>query len=138
MLQKQIDEFITLSADLLPELFEKSKVGDSELYDDYAFIHFTLEKGISVAEIMDCLEDQMDMVILYHHVPTNALVNGNESSSKQTILKVTMSTGEIIFHPKAIDTYIDTIIHLYPDLISEMDITLRNAPLVTHERINDR
>lgn len=76
MLQKQIDEFITLSADLLPELFEKSKVGDSELYDDYALIHFTLEKGMSVAEIMDCLEDQMEMVILYHHVPTHCTEMG--------------------------------------------------------------
>ena len=58
--------------------------------------------------------------------------------SKQTILKVTLPSGKIICHNKSIDTYVDTIEHLYPDLISEMKINLRNAPLVSKARVNER
>lgn len=66
------------------------------------------------------------------------VVADDDNDSAQTILKITLADGTVIFHPKSIDTYIETIEALYPDLIAEMDIQLRNAPLVSFERINDR
>ena len=62
----------------------------------------------------------------------------SETTVKHGALKVTLSSGEVIFHKKSIDTYIDTIEHLYPDLLSEINLNIGNAPLVSKVRVNEK
>jgi hypothetical protein len=69
---------------------------------------------------------------------TNHQIVEDSKESKQTILKVRLSDGTEIYKNRSIDTYVETIEHLFPDLILETGITLRRAPLVSKERFNDR
>lgn len=69
---------------------------------------------------------------------THILSEQSNECGKHTILKVTLSNGVVIFHPKSIDTYVDVIEHLFPDLIFETGLILRNTPLVSKQRINER
>ncbi len=69
---------------------------------------------------------------------TNNQIVVDSKESKQTILKVRLSDGKEIFKNRSIDTYVETIEHLFPDLILETGITLRRAPLVSKERYNNK
>lgn len=62
----------------------------------------------------------------------------SNEGGKHTILKVTLSDSMVIYHSRSIDTYVDVIEHLFPELICETGLTLRNAPLVSKQRVNER
>lgn len=62
----------------------------------------------------------------------------SNEGGKHTILKVTLSDSMVIYHSRSIDTYVDVIEHLFPELICETGLTLRNAPLISKQRVNER
>lgn len=41
------------------------------MYDDNALLTFRLPKVYPIEELIDELEDQMELVLLYHHVPSS-------------------------------------------------------------------
>ncbi|MDO4497407.1 MAG: hypothetical protein Q4B58_06230 [Bacteroidales bacterium] len=67
MFDKQIEDFIELSADLIPGVFEKTSLGKCEVHDYYAVIEFKLDEKLASEDILDMLEDNMEMTILYAH-----------------------------------------------------------------------
>lgn len=67
MFDKQIEDFIELSADLIPGVFEKTSLGKCEVHDYYAVIEFKLDNPLSKEDILAMLEDNMEMAILYVH-----------------------------------------------------------------------
>lgn len=67
MFDKQIEDFIELTADLIPGMFEKTSLGKCEIHDYYAVIEFKLEDRLSKDDVLDMLEDNMEMTIMYVH-----------------------------------------------------------------------
>ena len=71
MQKEQIDRFITLASLEMPALVSQNLFQGAEVYEDYALLTFHLPKVYPIEELIDELEDQMELVLLYHHVPRN-------------------------------------------------------------------
>lgn len=70
MLEQFCDDFLAVVPLQLPELLDKRKMEEPVKYDDYALLTFPLSTPFAIEEVMDMLEDEMEMIILYHHIPT--------------------------------------------------------------------
>ena len=70
MQKEQIDRFITLASLEMPALISQILFQEAEIYEDYALLTFRLPKIYPLEELIDELEDQMELVLMYHHVPT--------------------------------------------------------------------
>lgn len=70
MQKEQIDRFITLASLEMPALVSQPLFQGAEVYEDYALLTFRLPRTYPLEELIDELEDQMGLVLLYHHVPS--------------------------------------------------------------------
>lgn len=70
MQKEQIDRFITLASLEMPALVSQPLFQGAEMYEDYALLTFGLPKTYPIEELIDELEDQVELVLLYHHVPS--------------------------------------------------------------------
>ena len=50
---------------------DKRKMEKPVKYDDYVLLTFQLNTPFTIEEVMDMLEDEMEMIILYHHIPSH-------------------------------------------------------------------
>ena len=69
MLQHFYDEFIAYVPMQLPLLLDVTNM-QTQVNDDFALLSFTLKKSKTLEEVMDCLEDDIALVMLYHHIPS--------------------------------------------------------------------
>lgn len=72
MTNTAIENFRSLAPLLLPELIDLNRLEAIDDYDDYALMTFTLAEPMSLENVMDSLEDQMELTILYHMVTSDA------------------------------------------------------------------
>ena len=72
MLQEAIYKFQVMAPLLLPEVIDNALAEEVIIYDDYALLPYVLPKEVSIEQFMDMLEDKMELIILYHIVPTEA------------------------------------------------------------------
>ena len=72
MLQEAIYKFQVMAPLLLPEVIDNALAEEVIIYDDYALLPYVLPKEVSIEQLMDMLEDKMELIILYHIVPTEA------------------------------------------------------------------
>ena len=70
MLQETIEKFRSLAPLLLPELFADAQSGEADIDDEMAMISYTLPQGYDMEDVMDKFEDQMELTILYHFIPS--------------------------------------------------------------------
>jgi len=70
MLQESIEKFKTLAPLLLPELLGDAKCDDADIENDMAVLNYTLSGRFELEDVMDKFEDQMELTILYHFVPS--------------------------------------------------------------------
>lgn len=61
-----IDRFCRMASLELPDLIDEKHLESADDYDDYALLTFSLESPMSMEEVLDCLEDQSELNILYH------------------------------------------------------------------------
>lgn len=54
----------------MPGLISPSEFKGAEIHEDSALLTFLLPKIYNVEELIDEIEDQMELVLLYHHIPT--------------------------------------------------------------------
>lgn len=66
MLEQFCDDFLAVVPLQLPELLDKRKMEKPVKYDDYVLLTFQLNTPFTIEEVMDMLEDEMEMIILYH------------------------------------------------------------------------
>lgn len=71
MLEQFCDDFLAVVPLQLPELLDKRKMEKPVKYDDYVLLTFQLNTPFTIEEVMDMLEDEMEMIILYHHIPSH-------------------------------------------------------------------
>lgn len=72
MTNTAIENFRSLAPLLLPELIDLNRLEAIDDYDDYALMTFSLAEPMSLEDVMDSLEDQMELTILYHMVTSDA------------------------------------------------------------------
>ncbi len=78
MLQESIEKFKMFAPLLLPELLGDAIADDAEVEEDIAVLNYTLSHKFDLEDVMDKLEDQMELTILYHFVPSNSTDFGHQ------------------------------------------------------------
>lgn len=79
MLQLFYEDFLSFVPLQLPQLLDVTTMEQPRFYDDYVLLSFPLAEQYDLEEVMDILEDDMEMIILYHHIPTGATVFGSST-----------------------------------------------------------
>ncbi len=78
---KNIERLASQLALQAPSLFKRSNYVDAEIYPDSAVLEFSLPKPLSLEKVMDELEDQPNLILLYHVVPSAATCLGQRCCS---------------------------------------------------------
>ena len=77
MLRKYFEEFIADVPEQLPQLIHKSCMKNRIIYDEYILLEFNFPQAFSLEDIMNMFEDQMELIILYHMVPSTSTSFGH-------------------------------------------------------------
>lgn len=70
MLDKFYEEFLSVVPLQLPELLDKDRMDKPAVYEDYILLTYHLVASLDLEDVMNMLEDEMEMIILYHHIPS--------------------------------------------------------------------
>ena len=72
MLEQFCDDFLAVVAFAVARTaWTSAKMEKPVKYDDYVLLTFQLNTPFTIEEVMDMLEDEMEMIILYHHIPSH-------------------------------------------------------------------
>ena len=77
MLRKYFEEFMADVPEQLPQLIHKSWMKKPIIYDEYILLEFNFPQAFSLEDIMNMFEDQMELIILYHMVPSTSTPFGH-------------------------------------------------------------
>ena len=77
MLRKYFEEFMADVPEQLPQLIHKSWMKKPIIYDEYILLEFNFPQAVSLEDIMNMFEDQMELIILYHMVPATSTSFGH-------------------------------------------------------------
>lgn len=66
MITKEVNKFMALAPLMLPKLIDSKKCAEPDITEDSAFLYFTLEESFPIGCVMDMLDDDMDLLLLYH------------------------------------------------------------------------
>lgn len=77
MLRKYFEEFMADVPEQLPQLIHKSWMKKPIIYDKYILLEFNFPQAFSLEDIMNMFEDQMELIILYHMVPSTSTSFGH-------------------------------------------------------------
>ena len=77
MLRKYFEEFMADVPEQLPQLIHKSWMQKTIIYDEYILLEFNFPQAFSLEDIMNMFEDQMELIILYHMVPSTSTSFGH-------------------------------------------------------------
>lgn len=78
MLEEAIFKFKTMAPSLLPELFDNFWLGDIKAYDYYAILPYEVHNPLPIEKVIRMFDDNADLAILYHLVPSNNTDFGHE------------------------------------------------------------
>lgn len=79
MLQKFLDDFMAFVPLRFPDLLNAETMEHPLVYDDYILLTFPVSGKCTLEEVMDMLEDDMEMILLYHHIPSYATAFGHSA-----------------------------------------------------------
>ena len=66
MISKEVNKFMALAPLILPKLIDSKKCVEPDISEDSAILFFTLEEKFPRGCVMDMLDDDMEMLLLYH------------------------------------------------------------------------
>lgn len=78
MTKEQIERFVTLVSLEMPDLISTVGFQEAEIYEDWAILTFSLPTSFHIEDLLDEIEDQMTLVLLYHHIPTQDTTFGQK------------------------------------------------------------
>lgn len=79
MLQLFYDDFLSFVPLQLPQLLDVTTMEQPQFYDDYVLLSFPLADPYDLEEVMDIFEDDMELITLYHHIPSSATTFGSST-----------------------------------------------------------
>lgn len=66
MISSELKKFMALGQLLSPTLIDAKRCGQPDLTDEQATVKFRLEEKFPIGSIMDLLEDELELLLLYH------------------------------------------------------------------------
>lgn len=66
MIINEVNRFLALAPLMLPKLIDRKQCVDPDIAEDSAILYFRLEEKFPIGSVMDMLDDDMDMLLLYH------------------------------------------------------------------------
>ena len=79
MLKKFLDDFMTFVPLRFPRLLDAGTMEPPLVYDEYILLTFPVSGNHTLEEVMNMLEDDMEMILLYHHIPSYATEFGHST-----------------------------------------------------------
>jgi hypothetical protein len=76
MLKELIEQFKILAPLQMPALIDPALLVDTEYTEDYALLTFNLPKPLPMSEMLDYLDEQMELILMYGLVPTESTLFG--------------------------------------------------------------
>lgn len=70
MFEALMQQFDILACLQMPRIFKTDHIITKEIYDDYALVEYRLENHISMGNLLELLDDQTEIILLYHNVPS--------------------------------------------------------------------
>ena len=70
MLQHFLDDFLSFVPLQLPQLLDVTTMEKPQFYGDYVLLTFPVRDPYDLEEVMDMFEDDMELITLYHHIPS--------------------------------------------------------------------
>lgn len=66
MIKDNVTKFMALAPLMLPRLIGNKRPDDTDITEDSAVLFFTFEEKMFLGTVMDMLEDDMELALLYH------------------------------------------------------------------------
>lgn len=66
MIKDEVTRFMALAPLMLPKLIKNTTAEETDITDDSAILYFKLEEALPISLVMDMLEDDMELSLLYH------------------------------------------------------------------------
>ena len=84
MLEEAIYKFRTTGPMLLPEVIDNFWLGDIKMYEDYAILPYEVHNPQSLDRIIEMFDENADLTILYHLIPSISTVFGHECCGRKS------------------------------------------------------
>lgn len=78
MLNSTIERFLNHLNLQMPEITARQYYCDVEYHGDSSVLEFHIPEAMPIDRLLDILDDHMELIILYHVIPTNATVMGEQ------------------------------------------------------------
>ena len=79
MLQHFYDDFLDKVPRQLPQLLDTTRMEEPKFYDDFVLLTFVTDEPYDLEEVMDMFEDDIELITLYHHVPSRTSQFGHST-----------------------------------------------------------
>lgn len=103
MLRHFYDDFMSFVPLQLPQLLNVSTMEEPLFYNDYVLLTFPLTSAIDIEGVMDMMEDDIQIIMLYHHIPSlhtlfghAACAYSNPSFGQMFKMNVTTDGNEMV------------------------------------------
>ena len=132
MLQNFCNDFIASVPLQLPKLMDTHKMEQPVYYQDYALIVFPVATPLPLEEVMDMLEDEMEMIILYHHIPSFATPFGHSccvysNPAFGRMFKINAKTNESGLVDRVIVTIYESLEYMSADVCLDLELHARTG-----------
>ena len=132
MLQNFCNDFIASVPLQLPKLMDTHKMEQPEYYQDYALIVFPVATPLLLEEVMDMLEAEMEMIILYHHIPSFATPFGHSCCAYSNpafgrMFKINAKTNESGLVDRITVTIYESLEYMSADVCLDLELHARTG-----------
>lgn len=92
-------KFESIAKLTMPEFFDTKNVVETELLDDWEKYAYRPENPLTLDRVMDILEEQNDVLLLYHFIPSKAILCarsccGISNPQMERMIKITAATDD--------------------------------------------
>ena len=92
-------KFESIAKLTMPEFFDTKNVVETELLDDWEKYAYRPDKPLTLGRVMDILEEQNDILLLYHFIPSKAIMCarsccGISNPQMERMIKITATTDD--------------------------------------------
>nr|WP_296086041.1 hypothetical protein [uncultured Prevotella sp.] len=143
MIVNEVNKFMALAPLILPKLIDSKKCLEPDITDDSAILYFNLEEHFPIGVVMDMLEDDMELLLLYHGTKKDTpkvhhccLFNSPKAGHSMYKINVTTNNKEFV---EGISVSIFDSIDVWEDEL-ESDLTSHNVSFdfiqsITHQEL---
>ena len=127
MLRHFFNDFMTFVPLQLPQLLDVTTMEEAQFYGDYALLTFPLRDPYDLEEVMDLFEDDMELITLYHHIPTHADKSGHSTCAYSNpafgpMFKMDCKTDADGKVNSILVTIYDSLEQMYGELCLDLDL----------------